>query len=206
MAAWNGHCRARQRIKGTNDDSVAYGTVQREFNEYEQSEGRSVTRFERSTQDAETRYINEFLRTGEIEQRVETVTPPAFTNLNGNVGSLSPILFFNKVISSLRQHSPLFDPANVTYVETKSGAPIQLPWLSDVENVATIIGEGGDDSGSTDAGFVGGTFVKTYNYRTPRVKISYESIQDVDATPTLLTLNRLRNGNVKTRNCTSTRG
>src|ERR1700730_8714233 len=159
--------------------------LQREFNEYEQSEGRSVTRFEPSTQDIETRYVNEFLRTGEIEQRAETVTPPAFTTLNGNVGSLVPIQFFNKVISSLRQHSPLFDPENVTYVQTKSGAPIQVPWLSDVENVATIIGEGGDDTSDTGIAFVGGTFIKTYNYRTPRVKISYESVQDVDATPIL---------------------
>jgi HK97 family phage major capsid protein len=140
-----------------------------------------VTRFERDSRDSETRAINKWLRTGET--RAEGVGSPVFNTLNGNVGSLVPVQFYGKIVSGLRQHSPLLDPANVTYVETKSGSPIQLPFISDIENVAVVIGEGTDDSGDTNIYSVGGTFVKTYAYRTPRMKFSYESAQDVDLTP-----------------------
>jgi HK97 family phage major capsid protein len=158
--------------------------LQREFNEYEQSEGRTVTQFEREG-DAETRAISKWMLTGET--RAEGVGSPVFTNLNGNVGSFVPLQFYRKIVSTLRQHSPLFDPENVTYIETKSGNPLQLPFISDIENVATVIGEGTDDSGGgTDISSVGGKFVLTYAYRTPKEKISYEADQDIpNLTPLL---------------------
>ena len=156
-------------------------TLRREHNAAEEEGGLPVTQFERDEHDAETRAINKWMRTGET--RAEGVGSPVFNTLSGNVGSLVPLQFYGKIVSTLRQHSPLLDPANVTYVETKSGSPIQVPYISDIENVATVIGEGSDDSGDTNIFAVGGTFVKTYAYRTPRMKFSYESAQDVDLTP-----------------------
>lgn len=153
--------------------------LQLEHNEGAQERGLPVEQFD---QDAETRAVNQWNR-WVAEARAEGVGSPVFNTLNGNVGSLVPLQFYGKIVSSLRQHSPLLDPQNVTYVETKSGSPIQVPYISDIENVAVVIGEGTDDSGDTNISSVGGTFVKTYAYRTPRMKFSYESAQDVDLTP-----------------------
>jgi HK97 family phage major capsid protein len=134
-------------------------------------------------QRAEARIFREFCLTGDIrESRDETVgIPPVFVNLNGNNASLVPIGFLTRLIRSMAQHSPLFDPDKVSYLATETGAPVKLPWASDIEAVASVIGENSGPETETDLSFVGGATVQTWTYRTPRIRASYESVQDLGA-------------------------
>jgi HK97 family phage major capsid protein len=142
----------------------------------------------RSAEDREdSRQIREWLKTGKIEKRTETVGVANFVYFSGNAGSLVPTRFLNKIVRTMAQHSPLFDPENVTYIDSENGDPLQAPYFSDVENVATVIGEAVDDSGTgTNINSVGGTHIVTYNYRTPRILFSYETDQDVPQLDELL--------------------
>lgn len=142
----------------------------------------------RSAEDREdSRQIREWLFTGKIEKRAETVGVANFVYFSGNAGSLVPTKFLKKIVRTMAQHSPLFDPDNVTYIDSEDGAPLQVPYFSDIENVATVIGEAVDDSGAgTGISNVAGTHIVTYNYRTPRILISLEADQDVPQLDELL--------------------
>ena len=137
-------------------------------------------------QSVESRQLNEFIRFGTVdgkrppEYRYEGVgnTQP-IVNLNGSEGTFVPVEFLRGVIAALKQHSPLFDSQNVTYKETSNGRPMQVPYISDIENVATVITEGTADS-EVDIASVSGIQNQVYTYRTPMIQLSYEAAQDVD--------------------------
>ena len=138
-------------------------------------------------QSAEDRRLHEFIFKGTVdgkapqapEFRFEGVTPPPFVNLNGAQGSFVPVEFLRGVISALKQHSPLFDPQNVNYLQTNHGRPIQVPYISDIENVAAVITENTTDT-EVDIFSVSGLQNQVYCYRTPMIQMSYEAFQDVD--------------------------
>ena len=117
-----------------------------------------------------------------IESRDSFTGHPAASYLNGNVGSFVPVEFWNQLFSALKASDPLLDPVIVSYLETSNGRPIQIPTLGDIENVATVVGEGSDQSSNeTDPHTPGAKLVGAYSFRSPLWRFSIEAMQDVEA-------------------------
>jgi HK97 family phage major capsid protein len=88
--------------------------------------------------------------------------------------------FFEKVFAALKQHDPIFDEDSVTVISTTHGRPILVPYLSDVENVAVLTSETASAS-ETDISNSGQALIGAWSYRSPILRASLESAQDLEA-------------------------
>lgn len=122
-----------------------------------------------------------------VESRDSYTGHPAASYLTGNMGSFVPVEFFNQLFAALKASDPLLDPVMVTYLQTSNGRPVQVPTLGDCENIATVVGEGSDQSGNeTDPHTPGAVIVGGYSFRSPLWRFSIEAMQDVEAASGLI--------------------
>ncbi len=134
----------------------------------------------RNKRTEEQRMFHKWLTTGMAgEHRSEAIGYGPNIALSGNLASFVPNQFFSKVLRAQAQHSPLFDSENVTYISTDSGGIMSVPWFSDVESVATQIGENVSDATDTGIFQVDGQQLQTWQFSTPRILFSYESSEDI---------------------------
>lgn len=132
-------------------------------------------------QRAHAKAWQQFMTTGGVDFRDEGTGIVAASFLNGNNGQLVPIMWLNQVFAAMKAADPLFDPEDVTYIETTHGRPIQVGIYGDIENVATVFGEGVDASASeTDISKPGQVLVGAYSYRSPLWRTSLEALQDLE--------------------------
>lgn len=103
-----------------------------------------------------------------IESRDSYTNHPAASYLNGNAGSFVPVEVWNALFSALKASDPLLDPVRVTYLQTSNGRPVQIPTLGAIENVATVVTEGSDQSGNeADPHTPSAVMVGAYSFRSP---------------------------------------
>src|ERR1700723_1141688 len=82
-----------------------------------------------------------YLRTGVMETRTYAGLSEA-----GTGGDLVPQFMADNVTSMLKAIDPLFDPNVVTFVESETGTSFPCPMLSDEQQSASVVGEGGAGS------------------------------------------------------------
>jgi HK97 family phage major capsid protein len=97
-----------------------------------------------------------------------------------NLGYFSPVDFLASVKSAMRWHDPLFDAANVSYVETQNGHTLTVPLMNDTDEEAAILGENVQDTANGDIETIGFAQPAMFSYRSPLWKISLESLQDIN--------------------------
>ena len=120
---------------------------------------------------------------------VQGTGAPVASQMIGNLGSFVPNEFFTEFMPrTMRAHDAIFDPDVVTYIKTTHGRPIQVPFISDVENVATVITEGIQDIQIDPAQVISGTIVQAWAYRTPFWGISIEALEDLEESFTAIEL------------------
>jgi len=129
----------------------------------------------------ETRAFIEFCKTGDtVEHRVGETGNPAGSSLQGNLGAFVPFSFGSSLFRlALKQIDPVLDSDAVTFVTSIKNNPLQIPFGSDVESVATVATEGGS---STEVDFTKAyqLILGGYNYRTPYWALTLESLQDIE--------------------------
>jgi HK97 family phage major capsid protein len=92
-------------------------------------------------------------------------------------GYYVPYDFHDTLISMLKAVDPLFDPNVVTFFETKTGGPLQVPMINDVGVSGSIVAEG-MQSIATDVPVGNVTLPIAPTTRSHIVKVSMELIQD----------------------------
>jgi HK97 family phage major capsid protein len=107
------------------------------------------------------------------------------------LGQFVPTGFFNKVFASLKHADFIFNEEDVTFLKTNNGRLIEIPLLSDTENVATRVG-GATPEGATlteaDIAATNHATLSAYAYKSPLFISSIESWQDVEEAATVLEL------------------
>lgn len=113
------------------------------------------------------------LRRGFVEQRTQT----AGTATEG--GYTVPITLANRIVETMLDWGPMYDPGITDEIVTGSGNPFDIPTNDDTGNSAAALAEGADltDDGSGDLAF-GEKNLSAYVYATPWLKISFELLQD----------------------------
>jgi HK97 family phage major capsid protein len=92
-------------------------------------------------------------------------------------GYFVPQQFHDELIAMLKAVDKLFDPNIVMFIETDSGAPLQIPFIDDTANEATIVAEG-QQSLAVDVPVGNTTLPIAPTWRSSMVKASIELIQD----------------------------
>jgi HK97 family phage major capsid protein len=121
-----------------------------------------------------------YIKTGAVETRDGELGTVALSYMQGSGGGLVPVEFLADVFSAMRQTDPLFDPAAVTYRETRHGRPIQVGTLGDIEEIAVPISEGSSAS-QVDIAKPGAVMIGAYSFRSPMYKLSLEAFEDVES-------------------------
>lgn len=123
----------------------------------------------------------EFVHTGKVEYRDQVTGHPLASSLNGNLGAFVPMDFFYSYLpKALRQYDPLFDEEAVTYLATEHARPLQVPNVSAIDTVASIVSES-NSINEVDTDSAGQTIVGGYAYKTPLWRVSLEAWQDLEA-------------------------
>lgn len=104
-----------------------------------------------------------------------------------SLGFFVPTSFYGSVVWALKAHDALFDPEAVTYIKSTNSRPLLIPTPSDVENVASVVGEGGSQT-ETDIAEPNQITLGGYSYKTPRYVASLEAFQDVNDGMTITSL------------------
>lgn len=140
-----------------------------------------------SEQKQEARMWQAFVATGTcpVEFRDQGTGAPAIGGgtgpLQGNLGAFVPFdFFYNYLPVALRQWDPLFDEGAVSYLETTHGKPIQVPNVSAIDSVATIVAESAQIS-EIDTDSAGAQVVRGFAFKTPLWRVSIEAFQDLEA-------------------------
>jgi len=102
--------------------------------------------------------------------------------LQGNLGSFVPTGFWYQIKAAMKAADPLLNEDVVTLVTSPKGGPFVAPYYSDIENTATIVGEGSDQSGNeTDLYKPAAAVLNAFSFRSPLWRVSLESVQDVQS-------------------------
>ncbi len=109
------------------------------------------------------------LRSGSLEVRALSKG----TNTAG--GHTVPVAFASEIEKQLKYYSEIRNVAKV--LTTDSGADLDYPRVSDISNVAAIVGEAGSIATNVDPTFDKVT-VKAWKYASPTVLVSLELLQD----------------------------
>lgn len=115
----------------------------------------------------------DLLRRGYVENRMQT----AGSNAAG--GYTVPTTLAAKIIETMKDWGPMYDPGITDEMTTSSGNPFEIPTNDDTGNTSSELDEGADltDDGSGDLEF-GQKALGAYVYATPWLKISFELLQD----------------------------
>lgn len=174
---------------------------QENHNAEEQRQGLPVTNFKNSHLSAEQRATARAWRAfvnGEKRDMVEGNPIPRIGTYTG-LGYFVPTEFFASVFAAMAAHDPLFDENSCTVINSTNGRPLPIPIYGDIENVASVVAEGGSQT-STDIDAPGHAVIGAYSYKTPRFVCSLESFDDMDSAISTLALfkqfasDRLRRG------------
>lgn len=113
------------------------------------------------------------LRQGYVESRAQT----AGTDAAG--GYTVPTELANRIVETMKDWGPMFDPGVTDEMVTSGGNPFDIPTNDDTANSAAALAEAADltDDGSGDLVF-GEKNLAAYVYATPWLKISFELLQD----------------------------
>jgi HK97 family phage major capsid protein len=106
-------------------------------------------------------------------------SPLARLGTYNGLGYFVPTGFWAQLFPALAKADCLLDESTVTVLKTKNGAPITVPVLGDIENVATCIDEAASQT-PADIHSTGQAILGAYSYKTPRFVASIESFQDAD--------------------------
>lgn len=168
----------RSRQRPTGRDGQASGTDGGEERSAEQQEAEyrdafyAAMRFggDLSAIEPEQRAL---LRKGFVEARTQT----AGTDSAG--GYTVPTQLANKIIETMKDWGPMYDPGVTDEIVTSGGGAFDIPTNNDTANTAAALAEGDDltDDGTGDLAF-GEKNLNAYVYATPWLKISFELLQD----------------------------
>lgn len=115
------------------------------------------------------------LRQGYVagETRAQTAGTPA------QGGYTVPTQLANKIVETMKDWGPMYDPGVTDEIVTSGGNPFDIPTNDDTANSAAALAEAADltDDGSGDLVF-GEKSLSAYVYATPWLKISFELLQD----------------------------
>jgi HK97 family phage major capsid protein len=113
------------------------------------------------------------LRQGYVENRTQTVGTPSAG------GYTVPRTLANKIIESMKDWGPMYDPTITDEMVTSSGNPFDIPTNDDTGRGSAPLAEGADltDDGSGDVVF-GNVSLSAYVFATPWLKMSFELLQD----------------------------
>jgi HK97 family phage major capsid protein len=103
---------------------------------------------------------------------------PQIGTYNTTGGTFVPTGFFPQLFAALAEHDGLFDPENVTRIDSTNGQPLPVPTASDVENVANLISEAGSQT-SGDIYATNHVVLGAYSFSSPRFVVSLEAFQDL---------------------------
>jgi HK97 family phage major capsid protein len=154
--------------------------TQENHNEEARRAGLPTTRFNRGLLTAEQRKVatewKEF-----VERRDMTEGAPMLSHIGSysGLGTFVPTEFFPNLFSAMKASDPVLSDDDVTLLQSTHGRVMTVPTLGDIANVASVIGEGVQDS-SVDIANTGQALLAAYTYRTPRFTASIESFQDLD--------------------------
>jgi HK97 family phage major capsid protein len=104
-----------------------------------------------------------------------------------SLGYFVPNDFFQNLVTAMKAHDVLFDDESATVIRSSNGRPLPVPIAGDIENVASVIGEGGSQT-SVDIDTTGHAVLGAYSYSTPRLVVSLEAFQDLEASFTAVGL------------------
>ncbi|MGE4339581.1 MAG: phage major capsid protein, partial [Pigmentiphaga sp.] len=113
------------------------------------------------------------LRQGYVESRAQTAGSDAAG------GYTVPTTLANRIVESMLDWGPMYNPGVTDEMVTSSGNPFDIPTNNDTGNSAAALAEAADltDDGSGDLVF-GEKNLSAYVYATPWLKISFELLQD----------------------------
>lgn len=95
-----------------------------------------------------------------------------------SLGFFVPTAWRDEAVWAMKQHDALFDEDAVTLIKSTNSAPLPIPTPSDVENVASVVAEGGSQS-EVDIAVPSHVVLGGYSYKTPRYQVSLEAMQDL---------------------------
>lgn len=113
------------------------------------------------------------LRQGYVENRTQT----AGSNAAG--GYTVPTELAKKIVETMKDWGPMYDPGITDEMVTSSGNPFDIPTNDDTANSAAALAEAADlvDDNSGDLVF-GEVSLAAFVYATPWLKLSFELLQD----------------------------
>lgn len=113
------------------------------------------------------------LRRGYVENRAQTAGSPAAG------GYTVPTTLANRIVESMLDWGPMYDPGVTDEMITSSGNPFDIPTNDDTANTSAALAEGADivDDDSGDIVF-GEVNISAFVYATPWLQISFELLQD----------------------------
>ena len=119
----------------------------------------------------------------DFELRVDTTGNPSLQSPAG-FGSWAPVEDWLRLglIRAMKAADPMLNPDVVTLIvdEGLHSRPIQVPFLSDIELTAAVVGETQQEL-STNIANLGGVLLGSFAYRTPAEQVSVESMQDLES-------------------------
>jgi HK97 family phage major capsid protein len=165
-----------------------------QFNEESRAQGLPVTNFRTSgmtrREEEEIRGWQTLVQHGTSDPEFRDMTvgnPVAMLGTYTGLGFFVPTDFFPQFWKALQFVDFLFNPADVTYVQSTNGRPMTFPLVSDTENVATPVGEGATLT-EADLSLTSHLTLGAFNYKTPIFISSIESWLDVTEAATMLQL------------------
>lgn len=113
------------------------------------------------------------IRQGYVENRTQTAGADAAG------GYTVPTQLANKIVETMKDWGPMYDPGITDEIVTSGGNPFDIPTNDDTGNSAAALAEAADltDDNSGDLVF-GEKNLNAYVYATPWLKISFELLQD----------------------------
>jgi len=95
------------------------------------------------------------------------------------LGFFVPNAWRDEAVWAMKAHDVLFDEDAVTMIKSVTSAPLPIPTPSDVESVASVVGEGGSQT-ETDIAVPAQVVLGGYSYKTPRYQASIEAMRDLE--------------------------
>ena len=105
----------------------------------------------------------------------QTISYPA----GAEGGYFVPPSFNDRQLASMKQYDAIFDPENNQTITTENGQTLALPNTDDVSNESVLVGENTDPGKGNNVTF-GTTQLNAYSFRTKRVMVSFELLQDAN--------------------------
>lgn len=159
-----------------------------EVNEISARHGLPVTRTTKSSLNPEERAKAEAWRTFVNIERENRTADETEGNLLAHIGTYSGLGTFvqtemiREVYFAMAAHDAFLDENAVTVINDTKGYPKTVPTVGDIENVASVMGEAADASGSgANIDAPGHAKLGAYSYRSPLWRLSIEAMQDVEA-------------------------